>query len=289
MKTIYSIIAFTATFCLISSFNSKQKKPKLAKFFIENYAFIPSGNVVLDSKEIIVDSFYLFKTELSNFQYLEFLSDLKRSGKLEEYKKYYPDTSNWRVFPNSKFADYYFTHPAYRDFPVVNVTQASAEAYCLWLGQKLGEGQPGFEFEARLPTRAEWLRAAKSESKYAYSWNTNQLTNEKGQILANFTRIGLERLSKNPETGNLEIKGSPILPEANSSFDILAPVKSYWAGNFGIYNMNGNAAEMTLDGFVCGGSWRQFGYDVRNDSFSNYEKSDIHIGFRPLVHVKRKG
>jgi formylglycine-generating enzyme required for sulfatase activity len=286
MKTIYTLVLICGLYSLQ---NSTKKKPKLAKFFVENYAYIPTGNVLLTGETILVDSFYLFKMECSNFNYLEFLSDLKKQGSQKEYDLHYPDTNNWNTFTTSPYAKHYFTHPAYRDYPVVNVTKESAEAYCVWLGQKLSENQPDFIFEARVPTRAEWVRASKKDSQFSYSWNTHQLRNEKGQMKANCIHVNPESLSKNKETGNLEIKKTiaPSLSAADA--DVTAPVKSYWPGNFNLYNMNGNAAEMTQDGLICGGSWRHFGYDIRNDSYEKYNKSDINVGFRPLVKVRRKG
>ncbi|MBU2018251.1 MAG: formylglycine-generating enzyme family protein [Bacteroidetes bacterium] len=288
MRTIYAIASLGIIYGLFSLQNPTKKKPKLAKFFAENYAYIPSGNVLLDGETVHVDSFYLFKTECSNFNYLEFLTDLKKLGSQKEYNLHYPDTNNWNSFSFSPYAKHYFTHPAYRDFPVVNVNKESAEAYCVWLGQKLSQGQPDFIFEARLPTRVEWVRAAKKDSQFSYSWNTNQLQNEKGQMKANCIHVKPENLSKNIETGNIEIKKTISPSVSIGDVDIMAPVKAYWPGNFSLYNMNGNAAEMTQDGYVCGGSWRQFGYDIRNDSYEKYSKSNINIGFRPLLRVRRK-
>ena len=63
--------------------------------------------------------------------------------------------------------------------------------------------------------------------------------------------------------------------------DVLAPSKSYWPNDFGIYNMNGNASEMISDGeFVVGGDWRSPGYDIRNESIKAYNGPSPEIGFR---------
>ena len=44
-------------------------------------------------------------------------------------------------------------------------------------------------------------------------------------------------------------------------------IYAYGPHRFGLYNMNGNVAEMVADrDIVVGGSWKNTGYDVRNES-----------------------
>jgi len=68
--------------------------------------------------------------------------------------------------------------------------------------------------------------------------------------------------------------------------DNTAPVKSYWPNGFGLYNMNGNVAEMVSDVEVAlGGSWADPGYDVRIASKKAFTGASKTVGFRIVATV----
>jgi formylglycine-generating enzyme required for sulfatase activity len=74
---------------------------------------------------------------------------------------------------------------------------------------------------------------------------------------------------------------------AIGSADLTAPAESYSPNGYGLYNMNGNVAEMISDGdFAVGGSWNSPGYDIRNQSIKKFKGAHPTVGFRIVAtHV----
>ncbi len=92
---------------------------------------------------VTVSSFYMDQTEVTNFHWLEYLWWIRRSYRQYSmvYKNALPDTLSWRspLAFNEKYVDYYFRHPAYRDYPVVGVSWLQASDYCKWRTDRVNE------------------------------------------------------------------------------------------------------------------------------------------------------
>jgi len=93
---------------------------------------------------VTVSSFYMDQTEVTNFQWLEYLYWVSRAYN-ETYpmvlKNALPDTLVWRskLGFNEKYVDYYLRHPAYRDYPVVGVSWLQANDFCKWRTDRVNE------------------------------------------------------------------------------------------------------------------------------------------------------
>jgi len=161
--------------------------------------YIPEGEFIMGdngdpkSREypehlIYLDAFWMDKVEVTNAMYEECVT----SGEC------YPPVP--RLNP-------YYGRWAYRDLPVVYVNWYAAELYCGWAGR-------------RLPTEAEWEKAARGTDARYYTWGNLRATPR----LANFA-----------ETLILE----PL------------PVYRYplGASPYGALNMGGNVREWVADWF----------------------------------------
>lgn len=224
---------------------------------------------------VSVAGFYLSPYEVSNIQYKDFLVDslLSESEAIVFWQKVYPrkeeedsarfhwqklfqlaaqkellpDTACWendfKMSFNRPMSQHYFWHPAFENYPVVGVSWKQANAYCAWLSRvnnadlaKRGKPlMPNF----RLPTEAEWEYAAQglenpvnNESnmrRRIYPWKGSRIWNEKGKYRANIKADHFNYIDDN--------------------FEYTAPVASYEANSFGLFDMAGNVSEWTEDIF----------------------------------------
>lgn len=241
----------------------------------------------------VQEGMWMQKTEVSNAEFRLFLNELKEKGRMDEWKAFYPDTTGWVKGGNATqpFVEYYFNHPAYNNYPVVNITYDAAMAYCSWLTNQYASNkkQPFGKVTFRLPSQQEWVKAASSgkEDGRRYPWNGLYLRNNRGEYLCNFHRIGDEsitRMAGNQPFNVVNNGSSNISGSLNDKVFITAPINSYFPNDIGLYNVCGNVAEMLAEkGVAAGGSYEDTGYDIRIQSTKPYSGSARDIGFRVLM------
>ena len=114
----------------------------------------------------------------------------------------------------------YYGNNQYADYPVVFINWSMAKLYCNWRG-------------ARLPTEAEWEKAARGDGRI-YPWG-NDFMCENG----NFMDVRYHN-------------GSVFDAPACDGFNDTAPVGSYKSGisPYGIYDMAGNVMEWVFDWYL---------------------------------------
>ncbi len=119
--------------------------------FIEGGTFVmgrTEQDVMFDwnniPRRVTVSSFYMDETEVSNFDYVEYLYWVNRVfGETypEVYRKALPDTLVWRdrLAYNEPYVYNYLRHAAYRDHPVVGVSWVQASEYASWRTDRVNE------------------------------------------------------------------------------------------------------------------------------------------------------
>ena len=300
MKLLYKITIALASLLLLSTTPSKKASLKHALKVLDGFCnYVPSGNSVIDGDTIPVQSFYMSKTEITNIQYQEFIYSLMKNNDEEKLAVAKVDSLKWerifKTFSGEQYGKFYHKHPAYHSYPTVNVSREGAELYCEWLTaiyDSISDHKLKIKF--RIPTRAEWMRAARGDNhQYLYAWGGPFIRNAKGNVLANYVRLGAENITKNQETGKFEVKTFPVpfaFSNINGDADVLAPAESYWPNYFGFYNMNGNVSEMISDGdFSVGGGWSSPGYDIRNESIKPFTGAHPTVGFRIVATYIQPG
>lgn len=104
------------------------------------------------------------------------------------------------------------------DRPVINVSWEEASEYALWLSRETGEVY-------RLPSEAEWEYVAKAGTNNAFWWGNN--------VREAAGKANCRRYCDSEFTGVFRSK--------------TAPVGSFLANPFGVYDTAGNVAEWTAD------------------------------------------
>jgi len=115
------------------------------------------------------------------------------------------------------------------DHPMVQVSWNDAKAFCDWLSKKSGK-------TVTLPTEAQWEYACRAGTKTAYPWGDNP---DDGKGWANCSDQSLKKKIPN-QTGLAFFSW-------DDGFVFTAPVGSFKANAFGLYDMNGNAWQWCQD------------------------------------------
>lgn len=301
MKSLSASILLAVAFLAGTSFaHASDKKPKppkapkaskaLAKALDGNYAYVPSGYMKLtETDSLSVQAFFMRKGEVTNGEYREFLADLKAKGETEKLAIAQIDSAKWSLRQGyyQPMGDFYGWHPAYANYPVVNITYEAAQLYCEWLSEKVRKETGMENLVFRLPTREEFLRAARGNSLRPYAWEGPFIRNHTGAYLCNHVHFGSESVHYNPETKEYEVINvydKFVAASLDDNAMITAPSESFWPNEFDLYNLNGNVSEMVSEkGTVVGGDWYSTGYDVRNESVKTINEASPMVGFRPVV------
>lgn len=125
--------------------------------------------------------------------------------------------------------------------PVVCVSAEDADAYAHWLSQKTGK-------RYRLPTEAEWEYAERAGNQSLYPWGTDpDSACQYGNVLDQSVKQPLAKLHKKFNTQD------SMLFNCNDQHVFTAPVGSYQANAFGLWDVSGNVLEWNCSAYTEGG------------------------------------
>ena len=152
-----------------------------------------AGPQELPQHQVYVDAFSIDRYEVSNVNYLRYV--LATGAAWPHY---------WREQP---FPEKMAKHP------VIGVSWREADAYCRWRG-------------ARLPTEAEWEKAARGEDGRMFPWGNEPA----GWIKSNIAHSGSKRGAKYPPLANVDRYDNGVSP-------------------YGVHQLAGNVSEWVSDWF----------------------------------------
>ncbi len=178
----------------------------------ENMALVPGGFFIMGSNDhgedespehkTYVDPYYIDRYEVSASEFAEFLNQVNNVN------GYYLDNKFGTLFYNGRF------HPrkGFENHPINNVKWGGAAEYCKWKGK-------------RLPTEAEWEKAARGTDGRIYPWGNKPPSHDLARYRQEWTK---------------EI-----------AHHVMVPVNIFQKGvsPYGLHHMAGNVKEWVDDWF----------------------------------------
>jgi formylglycine-generating enzyme required for sulfatase activity len=201
--------------------------------------------------DVYLDAFWMDQTEITNGEYQKCITagecTAPHSTESETRKSY---------FDNAEFADY----------PVIQVDWEQAAAYCRWAGR-------------RLPTEAEWEKAAHGDTGRIYPWEGNEV----GPYFANFDMDDNWPNADTSQVGSIPAGASPyqVMDMAGNVYEWVADwYDAAYYSQSPVENPNGPADGSSR--VIRGGAWSSDALFIRAASRLPYYPDGFSndIGFR---------
>ena len=200
--------------------------------------YVPAGEFLMGSADadteatddqkpqhrVYLDAFWIDRTEVTNAMFARFVTETGHKTDAENLGQSWALNVTTKQWGQTTGADW--QHPrgpgsdtkGLEQHPVVHVSWNDALAYCRWAGR-------------RLPTEAEWEKAAHGTDGRKYPWGNQDVTSN----LLNFA------------DRNLDLSGAD--KSVDDGYQLTAPVGTYLAGAspHGALDMAGNVWEWVAD------------------------------------------
>ena len=221
--------------------------------------YVPEGNFSMGSEAFIneqpvhtvnLDAFWIYQTEVTNGIYALCVQAGKCTPPIEN---------------RSDTRSEYYDDAQYANYPVIFVNWNQARAYCSWAN-------------ARLPTEAEWEKAARGTDARTYPWGNDAPTCS----LVNFDG-GSGCVADTSAVGSYPSGASPY-GALDMAGNVWEWVNDWYSETYYSQSSSSNPQGPSLGDFrvLRGGSWFNIEDDVRTSSRIMYNPSDSYltIGFR---------
>ena len=235
---------------------SRNRKSSVEKADPRNMVLVSPGFFIMGSNKsledeapehrVYLDSYWIDKFEVSAGKFAEFLNTM------DNLKGYYLDNKFGTLYYDGRF----HPRPGLENYPINNITWNAADEYCKWK-------------EKRLPTEAEWEKAARGTAAQAYPWGNIPPSDTLARYLQTWAK--------------------------EENHKVMVPVQALTEGQspYGLHNMAGNVKEWVDDWYdreyyneqseyanprgpiggefkvVRGGSWR----DMKGFIYSTFRNS----------------
>lgn len=214
--------------------------------------FVPAGEFKMGANngrdneqpvhQVFLEAFYIDKYEVTNMQYKACVN----AGGCEPLSN-----------------ELYYNQARYADHPVTFVNWYTAKTYCSWR-------------EARLPTEAEWEKAARGSNELAYPWGDTidcSYANYRG---ANGHCVG-DSTSVGSYEGGKSVYG--VYDMAGNAMELVSSVYADYP-----YNANDGREGLNVSSLrvIRGGSWNSKEFEVRSTdrAWVSPSSAEFDFGFR---------
>jgi formylglycine-generating enzyme required for sulfatase activity len=203
--------------------------------------FVPAGKFKMGSDTgesdekpahtVYLDSFWIDRTEMTNAMY----------AKCVQTGNCTPPSSS-----KSYTHDSYYGNSQYADYPVIYVSWNDANAYCEWRGDG-----------TRLPTEAEWEKAARGTDVRTYPWGNDSPNSD----LLNYN----QNVGDTTQVGNYP-SGASFYGALDMAGNVWEWVADWYSETFYASSPSSNPLGPVSGQYrvLRGGSWSSYVYSVRS-------------------------
>jgi formylglycine-generating enzyme required for sulfatase activity len=223
--------------------------------------YVPAGEFTMGSEDgsddekpvhtVSLEAFWIDQTEVTNAMFADFINE---QGNQIEGDVTWVDAGDSDVRIHLE-GDIWKADEGYAEHPVIEVSWHGANAYCSWA-------------DRRLPTEAEWEKAARGTDERVYPWGNDALSNS----LLNYNNV----IGDTTEVGNYPAGASPYgaLDMAGNVWEWVDDWYDAYPGNTESNSYFGKTYRV-----LRGGSWGDNVFNVRSANHLGLDPSNASYGF----------